>query len=319
MGNPRLTTCLFVAVGTVLAGCGTDSGPSYVANFRPPSVAPGYTRFLTPMARGIAPGEDVEYCQWVAGPASAALDVIDVFGMQSPTGHHAALYATTETQFAVGETHICTEQDMLSVAFIAGLGGEGTANTANMLPDGLVFRVPVGQALMINTHWLNATDEVIDGQAVIDVKFAPASDQRQAADLFANDGRQFQIRPGRTTFDASCVLQRDMNLVMAANHMHDHGATVFSELIHPDGTKAMLMSEPAWSAEEQFNPKYIKFSLDAPMIARAGDTYHTHCEWQNNTTRTFAFPDEMCVGLAFYFPAQDHIVCLDGAWPSPRT
>jgi hypothetical protein len=313
----RLT--LLLAVGTVLAGCGTDSGSSYVASFRPPAVAPGYTRFLTPVVKGIAPGDDVEYCQWVAGPASTALDVMDVSGMQSLTGHHAALFATTETQFAVGETHICTEQEMLSVAFIAGIGGEGTASSANMLPEGLSFRVPVGQALMINSHWLNATDEMVDGQAVIDVKFAPASDQRQTADLFANDGRKFQIPPGRTTYDASCVLQQDLNLVMAANHMHDRGATVFSELVHPDGTKATLLTEPAWSAEEQFNPKYSKFSLAAPMIAHAGDTYHTHCEWQNTTTRTFTFPDEMCVGLAFYFPAQGHIVCIDGVWPAPST
>jgi len=307
---------LLLAIGTVLVGCGTDSGPQYVANFNPSQVTPGYTRFLTPMMKGIAPGDNVEYCQWVAGPAATAQDVIDISGMQSRTGHHAILYATSETQFAVGESHICTEQDMLALTFIGAIGGEGTASSASHLPDGLYFRLPVDRALMINSHWLNATDEMIDGQAVIDVKFAPASDQRQTADLFANNGTRFQIPPGRATYDASCVLQQDMSLAMVANHMHDHGATVFSELVHPDGTTDMLLTEPTWSAEEQFNPQYTKFSLGAPKLAHAGDTYHTHCEWQNATTKTLAFPDEMCSGIAFYFPAQGNISCTEGAWPT---
>ena len=305
----------FVA-GLLLAACGTDSDMQYVANFHPGAVAPGYTRFLTPTLKGIAPGADVEYCQWVAAPASAAQDVIDLTGLQSPTGHHAVLYATTETQFPVGESHVCTEQDMLAISFVGAIGGEGTSGSAAKLPDGLFFRLPAAQALMLNTHWLNATDEMVDGQAVIDVKFAPASDQRQTADLFANNGVRFQAVPGKTTYDTSCVLPRDMNIAMASNHMHEHGSTAFSELLHPDGTTDMLVEDTTWASDQQFNPRYNKFSLAAPKVAHAGDTIHTHCEWQNNTTRTLTFPDEMCTGVAFYFPSQGQIACTEGAWPT---
>ena len=64
---------------------------------------------------------------------------------------------------------------MLHISFVGAIGGEGTATSAAKLPDGLNFRLPAGQALMINTHWLNATDNTVDGQAVIDVKFADAT------------------------------------------------------------------------------------------------------------------------------------------------
>jgi hypothetical protein len=299
-----------------LVGCATDSSSRYVADFNPPEAAPGYTRFLTPMLKGIAPGEDVEYCQWVAAPSDSARDVIDVTGLQSRSGHHTVLYATLATQHAVGETHICTAQDMLPITFVGAIGGEGTSMSAAQLPDGLFFRVPAGQALMINSHWLNATDDILDGQSVIDVKFAPTSDQRQIADLFANNGVRFQLGQGVSTYDTSCVLQEDFNFAMVSNHMHEHGMSAYSELIRADGTKEMLAVDESWGGDQPFNPRYLKYSLAVPMVAHAGDTIHTHCEWENSTGRSLAFPDEMCAAVNFYFPARGQITCTEGKWPT---
>jgi hypothetical protein len=305
----------FVAAGVLIAGCGTDPESQYVAGFNPPPVAAGYTRFLTPTTKGIAPGADLEMCQWVTGPASAPQDVLDFTGAQSATGHHAILYATTETQFPVGESHPCTEQDMLSISFVGAIGGEGASNL-KVLPDGLFFRLPANQALMINSHWVNATDQTVDGQAVIDIKFAPASDQRQIADLFANGGVRFAATPGVTAYDVSCVLQQDFNFAVTFNHMHQYGMSAYTELIRGDGTKDMLVQDPTWAADQGFNPKYNKFSLAAPKVAHVGDTIHTHCEWQNTTTAPIMFPTEMCVGTGFYFPGHGQVACVDGAWPT---
>jgi hypothetical protein len=288
-----------------------------VADFAPPALAPGYTRFVTPTVSDLQPGDNVEYCQWVAAASSQAKDVLAIDGAQSRTGHHATIYATTETQFAVGESHICTTDDMLSITFVGAIGGEGTGAASSHLPDGLYFRVPAGQALMVNTHWLNATDDVVDGQAVVDLKFDKASDQRVIADLFANNGDTFEIASGQTnSYDVNCTLPQDMNIAMSGNHMHNYGASAYTELVHADGSKQMVVADPMWSPEMQFNPHYLPFSLDAPLVARAGDTYHTHCEWTNTTSKTQYFPDEMCVGFSYYFPSQGQIVCENGGWPN---
>lgn len=309
-------------IGTTLAcvllvGCATNSGPDYIPGFNPPAVDSGYTRFVTPTVTNIAPGADVEYCQWIAGPSDTDRDVLDVKGLQSKTGHHAVLYATTETKFKVGESHICTVDDMLSISFLGGIGGEGTGASAAKLPDGLYFRLPKGTALMANTHWLNATDSTVDGQAVLDVKFAPATSDHVVADIFANNGDTFQVMPGTTTsYDNSCVLKQDLSFAMVTNHMHTLGTSAYTELVHPDGTKQMIVSDPVWSPEEQFDPMYARFTVAQPLVAHAGDTIHTHCEWANSGTKTISFPDEMCVGIGFYFPATSQIACEDGSWPS---
>src|ERR1041384_5732109 len=221
---------LFVAAGALIVGGGTAADPQYVAGFHPPPAPAGYTRFVSPVTKDIAPGADLEMCQWVAAPSSAPQDVLDFSGAQSATGHHATLYATTETQFAVGESHPCTEQDMLAISFVGAIGGEGVSGSmAKLLPDGLLFRLPANQALMINSHWVNATDNTVDGQAVIDIKFAPASDQRQIADLFANNGVRFAATPGVTSYDVSCVLPQDLNYAVAFNHMHQYGYSAYTE------------------------------------------------------------------------------------------
>src|SRR5262245_34199232 len=140
-----------------LVGCGTDA-QQWVDGFHPPPAPDGYTRYITPTIKDIQPGDNLEYCQWVAAAADSAQDVLALQGFQSATGHHAVLYTTSETNFKVGESHLCTVEDMISIAFVGGVGGEGTGTNATQLPDGLYFRLPPGRALMANTHWLNATD-----------------------------------------------------------------------------------------------------------------------------------------------------------------
>lgn len=300
-----------------LAGCGngTQSNSMWVAGFSPPDAPAGYTRFVTPTVMQIPPGSDIEYCQWIAAPAGMDQDVLDLQGYESPGSHHVVLYSTSETKFPVGETHVCTEQDMLSIAFVGAMGGEGTGGQAARLPDGLYFRLPGTRALMANTHWVNATGHAVDAQAVIDVKFDAASNTRTTADLFANNGDTFSLPPSQmTAYDNSCVLGADLNVAMIANHMHQKGTSAFTELIHADGSKQMLVQDTTWASDQQFNPKYVRFGLQTPLAAKKGDTLHTHCEWMNSTAQTVGFPAEMCTAAAFYFPSQGQLVCNDGHW-----
>ena len=85
-------------------------------------------------------------------------------------------------------------------------------------------------------------------------------------------------------------------------------------IVRQDGTKESVVTDEQWVQEEQFNPKYQKFSVDAPKVVHAGDTLHTHCEWQNSKATSEFFPDEMCVGFAFYFPGNGQITCENGGW-----
>jgi hypothetical protein len=307
-------TIAFV-LGIAATACGTDEAQDWVKDFNPPPLQDGYQRYVTPIIRGIQPGEDVEWCQWIATPTEKSADLIDIAGWQSNTGHHALLYTSTLTNYAVGESHICTEEDMVSFSFLGGVGGEGVSGSFARLPDGLFFRLPEGRALVANTHWLNATDEVVDGQAVLDVKLDAAKPERMIADLFANNGDTFHIPAGTVgTHDVTCTVAKPVNLAMITNHLHEHGSAIYTELIHEDGDIEMLRNDPQWKVEWQFDPQYTRYSVAQPKILKAGDKLHTHCEWNNTTSGTLTFPDEMCVGAGFYFPGNGIMTCENGTW-----
>lgn len=170
---------------------------------------------------------------------------------------------------------------------------------------------------MANTHWLNATDKTVDGQAVLDVEFTPAATDHVVADDFANNGDTFTIPAmSPATYDVTCPVGGDVNFAMFADHMHYDGTSAYTELIHPDGTKQMLASDPSWTADSQFKPNFTYYSLANPLVVHAGDQIHTHCEWNNPTSSPLIFPTEMCVGTGFYFPGNGMMVCDDGAWPN---
>jgi hypothetical protein len=303
----------------VLVACGVQHGVNvglpqgpFIAGFNPPAVQPGYTRFITPTITGIAPGTDETWCQWLQAPLDHDVDVLNFQGLQSKGGHHVVLYANSATA-PVGSSHKCTSTDMLSVRFLAGAGAEGTSLK---LPAGVVMRLPAGQSLMANTHFINATSEPLNGQAVVDVQFADPDPSRQVAAMFSNVNTDFSVPPFTSVSqDATCVVQKDMNFFAAGDHMHKMGTSMYTELLRQDGTSVKLVQENIWIPEFEFNPTFSSWPLDGLLSVKAGDTIHSRCTWNNTTSETLTFPSEMCVAVAFYLPggSADEF-CVDSRW-----
>jgi hypothetical protein len=153
---------------------------------------------------------------------------------------------------------------------------------------------------------------------VLDVKFAEVDPSRPVASLFVNITTDFTLTPAsQTTADATCELSKDYEFLSFTNHMHVYGADAFTELTRVDGTVEDMHTDDGWSPEMQFNPTFTEWTLDSPMTLHAGDSLHTHCEWNNTTSDDIAFPDEMCVGLGFFVNPPGTVatspVCLNGS------
>jgi hypothetical protein len=316
----QVTIALF---GSALAGCsgsgdGAGGGGSSTASHSSypgqdlglPPVAAGYIRYETsPVV--VPPGQTGMWAQWVAPPIDGDLDVIDVTGTQSTGGHHAILFATTSVQ-PVGETRPWQDADQLSTRLVGGVGGEGTA--AIKLPAGVVFRIAKGSALMMQTHYLNPTGKTLTGRSVLDVKFGPVDPSAQVASIATSTTLGFSLPAGaRTTTQVSCTVQKDLPMLMYANHMHEWGVSVVTELQGADGSSQSIKADPVWDPSWAFDPDYTKFTPQAPSVIPAGSTVSTTCTWSNTTSATIGFPKEMCVFVGFYLGASD-VYCVDGKW-----
>ena len=296
----------------VITGC-SQTPPRdarLVAGFDPPAAPAGYTRYVAPAYVGLKPGEDAYLCQWVANAVDGELDIVDVTGHQSMTGHHATLYATTDTSQPVGTSRPCTNADMLTVEFLGAVGGEGVSSNVTKLPPNIVFRLHKGRALMVNSHYLNASSEMVNVQSVIDVRYTPPTPEHRVAGLTGINVGDFKVPPHAAIVrDGYCKWEQDASLIMFSNHLHKHGTSIFTEVKRADGSVTPLSSDLRWSLERTFNPRWDRWNVERPMVIKAGDEVHVHCEWQNDTDNALLFPDEMCVGLGFYLESGEQRVC----------
>lgn len=299
-----------IIFAVVVAGCTSSSSPSgvpLIKGFNPPPPASGYKRYVLPDIPDLQPGADVNYCQWVEMPIDTDRQVIDMQRYATTGGHHLTLYASTAIE-NIGTTRPCTTEDMLSVTFLGG-GEQGGASTV-ALPGGFAFAFPAKQALMVNTHYLNATDNVMDVQSVVDVKYGDPKNPLAAVGFVAVNYDQFTIPAGQdVTADAYCTAPTTLSFFMWSNHMHQYGKAEMSELIHPDQTKTMMVQNTTWSAEQAYNPQWRQWDPSTPFVVNAGDVFHLQCSWHNSTTSDILFPTEMCVGTGFTLEAMPQAVC----------
>jgi hypothetical protein len=313
---------LVLSVGVLgLSACGSsgDSKPEPAEQgypggkaFDPPAVQDGFTRIEAPVVSGIEPGADISYCQFVMAPVDRDMDILDMTGFQSLGGHHSLAYTNTR-DVPVGTSRVCTDDDDMQGGFLGGTGGEGTAVA---LPDGVAFRLPKGSGVMLNTHFLNTTEDTLEGYTVVDFEFSEVDPTRKIAAFFSNGTTTFDIPPnGEVSAIAECVAREDMDFIFFTSHMHEYGSFGETELVRGGTAEPEIIHTGSWIPHYQVAPEWSTWSLDAPLTVKKGDLFRSHCRWENSTSNAMTFPREMCFGIGFYIsdtPAAP--ACLDGTY-----
>jgi hypothetical protein len=306
-------------LGLLLAGCASegDSGPEMLDGFEPPAPAEGQIQIVSPIVRDIASGADVTLCSYlpIDQALPSTLDVTDAVGLQSDIGGHHAIVYLAERERPV-DTHECTDDDMVNARYIAGAGGGDAGGTRDPIPEGVAYRIDAGRQLMIQTHWINTTPDPIDGQAAFNLDVQPPSDDVELANLFTWLSTEIAVEPGQpAAVHSDCVIERDMSFYQIGGHAHERGTRV-ALTYTPAGQTAASIYDEEWTPYYTFDPPRLNYTREEAVQVHAGDTLSIDCEYFNDTGETLTFPLEMCVGFAFYVPAEEQINCSDGRWPS---
>jgi len=301
----------------VFVACSSNPDAGDPNGFNPPPPPAGYTRIVSPVITGIEPGDDVTICQYVQAPLDRDVDILDAQGFQSPYGHHAIAFASA-ADVPVGTNRSCTDDDSLSGSFLGGIGGEGGGG--EKLPEGVAFRLAKGNSIMLNVHFLNTGTKTVDGQSVLDVKFAEVDRSRKIASLFANGNSKFNVAPNaKTQATAECPVGKEIEFILFTNHMHDYGARAVTHLVRGNAVASapeLVHEDPIWTYEMQFKANFSKWSATAPLKLVPGDKLVTDCEWANTTAESIAYPREMCFGVGYFLTDGNGPMptCFDGKW-----
>lgn len=304
-----LAVCLTVGCASG-SSLGEDEPSSHVPD--PAAVPEGYTRFvMTP--RELGPGEEVIVNEWIAPAQDVDVDIADIHDDTLTNLHHLVVYSSI-IDAAVGSIRVAQYDDQLALdlRFLGGFGKE--AQNAFHLPQGVVFRVNAGRALLANLHYLNTSSEKVLARAWVDLKLVEASPTAKTAALLAVSDIGLSLPPhAASSLDVACTMDEDVGLIGWANHMHELGTAARSDVLRQDGTVEGLRDDDTWQPEWALDSQYTRWPLEAPLPVRKGDTLRTHCEWQNPGADKVTFPREMCLGFAF-FVGQKDLLCSSGKW-----
>jgi hypothetical protein len=303
---------LHASVLVLFVGCASEDGVEMIDGFKVPPPGPDQIQLIIPPIRDIAPGVDITLCTYLDYRTDKDYDIFNYKGFQSTDGaHHVLLYAVDNESPA--DTHVCTEDDMVNGRYLAGGGAEAPALD---LPEGIVIRMPANTQLMIQTHWINASDKAIDGQAAFNLDVEKPDPSHLNSQLFTVLSTQISIPAGSTgKVHASCTIQQELNFFMLGGHEHEWGTHVALTHTPADGEPKMIYDQP-WAESFQFNPPRNSYTKEAPFTLRKGDKIAIDCDYNNTTTGVLDFPREMCVGWGYFFPADGEIDCVDGTWPT---
>jgi hypothetical protein len=179
--------------------------------------------------------------------------------------------------------------------------GSGVGTGALTLPDGVAMPVDAATGVILQIHFLNATNQPIDSSTTVDLLLAGPNEVTQASGNALVGTTSITLPPHTTTnVDSKCNSHPLLSHVFAAfPHMHKLGASIV--VTAGAGGTQPVVNLPSWNFGNQamidIQPA-IQLDQDTPI--------QTRCSYDNTTDQTVQFglhtSNEMCVVVLYYWP-----------------
>lgn len=286
---------------------GFDPGPA-------PAAGAGF-QVVLPIVNNIAAGGSYEWCSWTNVILDHDVWVKESIGHQTESGHHVIVYYTMNPVQG-GQSRICNDSDMASFRFALGAAGEGVAQDQK-LPGDLAVRIPKGAQIVVNHHYLNASAQPIaQAQSSVTVLYAaPGAQVTETSSLAVTDS-SMMVPPGANSVDTVCTMNQDYAAWTLLPHAHNWATHVTID--HVSGSTSERLFDVAWDPSYAFHPPTKTVDPTQPYLLKKGDQIHIHCDYDNTTSQTLVFGQEMCVMYAETVDAAQvgNVVCDHAQWGS---
>lgn len=219
-------------------------------------------------------------------------------GYQGPGGHHVAAFSSTSPS-KPGSKFDCTNLESM-VSFSPLILPD--PKEQSLLPEGFAVRLPKGSNIILQSHYINTTDQDL---LVSDVaRFDFFLDEREpvVASYLIVHNSELELAPGVGKASAECELETSYKLLLMFGHMHGSGTHMSVEL-QRRGVRETIYKIDSWHWRLRDLPLIKAFSLSDPFQLKAGDKLYLNCYYNNQTDHAVTFPEEMCVMVAYYYPA----------------
>src|SRR5262249_46939628 len=215
-----------IILSTALDACSAHTASTADDDVQLAPPAPGQGFQLVIPDFDVAPGSDVQACHFLAIPGEAgdAVWVDHIAGVQNAGSHHLDVYrkkTVTGLDGAPGDVVVngaCFGPLSNWADWPLVINTQGDEPIEWKLPDTVGMKFESGEVLMLQTHYLNATNKPKTGRVLINFHTPATTPANELGTLFATN-QQIHICPGdlAKSFDARCRFQSATALVIAAN------------------------------------------------------------------------------------------------------
>jgi hypothetical protein len=255
----------------------------------------------------IAPGQEAEYCQYVALPAGMTLDVSRFEHAYSAGSHHLLLYQTSLTaDQARDDIFPCAGASFVELG-IAGIAYAAQVAEGELaFPESTAYRLGGEHVLLLQSHYLNGSERPVDAQIRLNLWQAQGPVEVEAGTLFFYNWAIVVPPNQMSTAQMACDMPGDVELVFAMSHMHRRGVGYRSWV---DGAE---LDEPVelYTTTEWEGVEPRLYQPTQPI--GAGQTIHFECDYRGEGRTIVEGPsaedNEMCMFIAAYYPRQDPLV-----------
>ncbi len=260
----------------------------------------------------IQPGEEQHACRYLVLP-DRALEVARFEHHYTAGSHHMLLYPTSKLPSDVDDGTVFDCRTAGDLGATGVLYGSSIPDGELPYPPSIAMRLPARSVVLLETHYLNASDTALDATARINLWFTRTPATIEAGTLFFRDWA-IHLPPSpavETIATMRCQIPANISLLYATSHMHRRGTSFRSAI---DG-------EPLHDADTWESPTPTVYW--PPREVAAGSAIEFSCGYRNTDANAViegpsANTDEMCVLVGGYWPklSADAELCLgDGSGP----
>jgi len=248
----------------------------------------------------IEPGEDKMYCFHMEVDEDMALTDVDM--LQGEFGHHAVIVRTTDPM-PPGTVEDCSDEASSAKfsAFIIPVAQP---------PENGAFLVEKGTHVVLQSHYVNASDEPILIRDAVHTRKIPIDQVETWMASFTTTAMGFELPATKDeaelTFD--CAMDRDVDLLYVGGHMHEQGTSFELEIGPSEEELERIYTVDKWIPEFRDLPPVELYS-GSPLRLTEGTIMRTTCRWENTTGEALRFPEEMCVAFGVIAGTQEVYDC----------
>ena len=212
--------------------------------------------------------------------------------------HHQILAVADQTE----PEGVSECSSVLLTPSVTGISvGTGTSLQFAM-PAGVAYRIPGGSQLVLQTHLFNAGDAPLESTLTADLTGIAEADVVSFAQLVEAGSLQIDLPPGSaTTVTGKCTLAKDVSVFGLLPHMHSLGTAFKAWIVN--GSESTTLYDDTFFGETQ------QFVSLAPVAMPKGAPLNIECDYFNGSGARVIYGssarDEMCFGIAYYYPAID--------------